>query len=134
MKVYQTKHLRNICIIGHGGYIKRHYRSQPLMLGLLTGWERLRKVQHFQIMILRRQKKYFYQYIFDTSKYKGHKMFCIGCPGTLILLGNDCNNESIDSALVLVDEVRVGWNRGLSLVKQYNVPSVIMINKMIGKR
>ncbi len=136
MKVYQTKDLRNICIIGHGGCGKTTLAEAiAFNAGLI---DRMGKVEEGSTLSDYDPEEVKRNISINTSlipvEYKGHKINVLDVPGYFDFVGEMIATMRVsDSALVLVDAVsgvEVGTEKACSLVKQYNVPSVIMINKM----
>ena len=108
MKVYQTKDLRNICIIGHGGCGKTTLAEAiAFNAGLI---DRMGKVEEGSTLSDYDPEEVKRNISINTSlipvEYKGHKINVLDVPGYFDFVGEMIATMRVsDSALVLVDAV-----------------------------
>ncbi len=136
MKVYKTKELRNIGIIGHGSSGKTTLVEAMAFAGSLI--DRMGRVEDGTTISDYDPEEVKRNFSISTStipiEYKGHKINALDVPGYFDFIGEMIASlRVVDSGLIMVDAVsglEVGTEKAWSLINEYGIPSAIMINKI----
>lgn len=136
MKVYETKDLRNIGIVGHGGCGKTTLVEAMAFNAGYT--DRMGKTEQGSTISDYDPEEIKRHISISTSsiplEFDQCKMNILDIPGYFDFIGEMIATlKVVDSAVLLVDAVagvEVGTEKACSLVKDYNIPSIFMINKM----
>jgi elongation factor G len=136
MKMYETKDLRNIGIIGHGSCGKTTLVEAMAFNASLI--DRIGKVEDGSTISDYDPEEIKRNFSISTSaiplEYNNHKINVLDVPGYFDFIGEMIATlRVVDSGVILVDAVsgmEVGTEKACSLINDYKIPSVIMINKM----
>ncbi|HHT50738.1 MAG TPA: elongation factor G [Eubacteriaceae bacterium] len=136
MKVYKTNEIRNIGIIGHGSSGKTTLVEAMAFNGSLV--DRMGRVEDGTTISDYDPEEIKRTFSISTStipiEYRGHKINALDVPGYFDFIGEMIATlRVVDSGLIVVDSVsglEVGTEKAFSHVKEYGIPSAIMINKI----
>ncbi|MCR1900306.1 elongation factor G [Irregularibacter muris] len=136
MKVYETKDLRNIGIIGHGGCGKTTLvEAMAFNAGLI---DRMGKVEDGSTVSDYDPEEVRRAISISSAlvplEFNNYKMNVMDTPGYFDFVGEMIATlRVVDSAVVVVDAVsgmEVGTEKAFKAVKDRDIPSIVMINKM----
>ena len=136
MKMYKTKDLRNIGLIGHGSCGKTTLVEAMAFNASLI--DRMGRVEDGNTISDYDPEEIKRNFSISTStiplEFNNHKINVFDVPGYFDFIGEMIATlRVIDSAVILVDAVsgiEVGTEKACDLINEYKIPSVIMINKM----
>ncbi|MBQ0004460.1 MAG: elongation factor G [Clostridiales bacterium] len=135
MKGYSSDKIRNVVLLGHGGSGKTTFLEAALLnTKVIT---RLGKVEDGNTVSdyekMEKEKGYTINSTLVPVEYNGTKINFIDTPGFFDFQGEPRSALTIaDAAVIFVDAsagVQVGTEKAWELVKEYNTPSFIVINK-----
>lgn len=136
MKMYQTKDLRNIGIIGHGSCGKSTLvEAMAFNAGLIDRMGKIEEgttISDYDPEEVRRGISISSTLV--PLEFNNHKLNLLDVPGYFDFIGEMITTMRVsDSAVIIVDAVsgmEVGTEKACSMTSSYNIPSIIMVNKM----
>jgi elongation factor G len=136
MKIYSTKNIRNIAILGHGGSGKTTLvEAMAFNAGAI---DRMGQVTEGNTISDYDQEEKNRSFSISASlvplEFGGHKINAIDVPGYFDFISDAHSAMKVaDAAIIVIDTlsgVEVGTEKAFELVKERNIPAIIVANKM----
>ncbi len=136
MKVYDTKDIRNVVLVGHGSVGKTMFAESALYES--GGITRLGTIQDQNTVSDYDEDEHKRKFSLNLSiipvEWEGRKINLIDTPGYADFISEViCGANAADMALVLVDAVsgpEVGTDRAWTITENLGLPKIIVINRM----
>ena len=136
MKVYDTKDIRNVVLVGHGSVGKTMFAESALYES--GGITRLGSIQDQNTVSDydedEHKRKFSLNLAIIPVEWEGRKINLIDTPGYADFISEViCGANAADMALILVDAVsgpEVGTDRAWTITEKLGLPKMIVVNRM----